>query len=43
MSRSNDKFVILAALGIICTVIGAVVLFYGTIIAIAVHFIHKFW
>ena len=43
MSNREDKIVLLIGLGIIGTVIISALLFYGTIAAIAIHFIHKFW
>ena len=43
MSNREDKIVLLIGLGIIGTVIIGALLFYGTIAAIAIHFIHKFW
>jgi hypothetical protein len=39
----QDKFNVLFVLGIIGTVIACALVFWGTVAAVAIHFIHKFW
>jgi hypothetical protein len=40
---SEDKFTIAVVLGMIGVVVTCAIVFYGTIAAIAIHFIHKYW
>lgn len=43
MSRREDNSILWVVLGMIGLVGVFTVAFYGTIAAIAIHFIHKFW
>lgn len=40
---NEDKFTLYVVLGMIGVVILFAAIFYGTIGAVAYHFIHKFW
>jgi len=40
---NEDRFTLYFVLGMIGVVVAAALLFWGTIGAVAYHFIHKFW